>query len=122
MVLGPARVLATETKLEHGSGRPGHIIWITAAGRLKRVAPEQLRAASEREKLIAEFESPTPFSWTIHGLLQGVDRGQYDVYDDRSFDSKHEKGMKRSRSVGVFPSDTPRVARRQSSVQGGAPS
>lgn len=32
---GPARVLATESRVEIGTGRPSHVIWITAAGRLK---------------------------------------------------------------------------------------
>ena len=79
---GPGRVVATESFLDGDSARPGHIVWITAGGRLKRVAPEQLRLASETEKILAEADGPPRFDWTIQGMLQEVDRGQFDVYDD----------------------------------------
>lgn len=41
--LGPARVLATETRKEpDGSLRAGSIVWLYRAGRLIKAAPEQL--------------------------------------------------------------------------------
>ena len=41
--LGPARVLATETRKDlEGNLRPGSIVWLHRAGRLLRAAPEQL--------------------------------------------------------------------------------
>ena len=42
---GPARVLATETHSEDfpATRKPGSIVWLTAAGRLKRCSPHQLR-------------------------------------------------------------------------------
>lgn len=52
--LGPARVLATETRRDtEGNLRPGSIIWLHRAGRLLRAGPEQLRRASPYEQLEA---------------------------------------------------------------------
>jgi hypothetical protein len=70
--LGPARVLATETKPGQGNLRPGSIIWITRAGRLLRASPEQLRPASFREAAIEEIKSPINLPWTFSKLLQDV--------------------------------------------------
>ena len=96
---GPARILATETRIYSGTGRPGHIIWITAAGRLKRVAPEQIRLASEREKILAEVSGPGMFPWTIHGMLENVETGQFDTYNDILGSDKAEITAKRTRSL-----------------------
>ncbi|CAJ1330372.1 unnamed protein product, partial [Effrenium voratum] len=96
---GPARILATETRIYSGTGRPGHIIWITAAGRLKRVAPEQIRLASEREKILAEVSDPGMFPWTIHGMLEKVETGQFDTYNDIFGSDKAEITAKRTRSL-----------------------
>ena len=82
---GPARVLATETLSPSGNAEdsvPGKIIWIVAAGRLKRVSPEQLRLASPRERLIEEGTNPADFPWTIHGMLNKVEKGEFDNYED----------------------------------------
>ena len=32
--------------------KPGSIVWIVVAGRLKRCSPQQLRHCSEREKIL----------------------------------------------------------------------
>ncbi|CAJ1386889.1 unnamed protein product [Effrenium voratum] len=82
---GPARVLATETLSPSGNAEdsvPGKIIWIVAAGRLKRVSPEQLCLASPRERLIEEGTNPADFPWTIHGMLNKVEKGEFDNYED----------------------------------------
>ena len=107
---GPARILATETLLDGDTARPGHIIWITAAGRLKRVAPEQVRLASETEKILSEADKPPPhFDWTIQGMLQEVDRGQYDTYDDLVRADAPLSVVQRARSAG--PAVSRRTAR-----------
>ncbi|CAJ1424831.1 unnamed protein product, partial [Effrenium voratum] len=79
---GPARVLATETKLIGEEATPSRIIWIVAAGRLKRVSPEQLRMASPREVMIEEATRPASFPWTTHGMLEQVEKGEFDDYED----------------------------------------
>lgn len=50
---GPARVLATENKtdIELDTRKPGGVVWIVGAGRLKRCSPRRHRHCSEREKL-----------------------------------------------------------------------
>lgn len=98
---GPARIVATETSLDGTTARPGHIIWISAAGRLKRIAPEQVRIASETERILAEAGGPSPtFDWTVQGMLKEVERGQYDVFDDRSQADLPSSMPLRSRSSG----------------------
>ncbi|CAJ1376507.1 unnamed protein product [Effrenium voratum] len=79
---GPARVLATETKLIGEEATPSRIIWIVAAGRLKRVSPDQLRMASPREVMIEEATRPASFPWTMHGMLEQVEKGEFDDYKD----------------------------------------
>ena len=84
---GPARVLAMESRSEQGSDydirRPGHIVWVVAAGRLKRCSPHQLRHCSEREKIIAESSGGhVTAPWSFTSLLQLVRKGQYDSFDD----------------------------------------
>lgn len=47
--LGPARVLATETRVNSdGTIRPGSCVWLCKGNRIIKASPEQLRAASER--------------------------------------------------------------------------
>ncbi|CAJ1422108.1 unnamed protein product [Effrenium voratum] len=84
---GPARVLATETRtdLAGEERRPHNVVWIVTGARLKRCAPHQLRHASEREKAIADHVDSPVASWTFHSLLQGVESGQYDRFDNRMF-------------------------------------
>ena len=64
--LGPARVLATETRKDsEGNLRPGSIVWLHKAGRLLRAAPEQLRLASPYEQQIEALKGPVELPWTI---------------------------------------------------------
>ena len=81
---GPARVLATETRTETqpASKKPGSVVWIIAAGKLKRCSPHQLRHASEREKLISEHSDAITMPWSFTSLLHLVEKGQYQRFDD----------------------------------------
>ena len=64
--LGPARVLATETRKDsEGNLRPGSIVWLHKAGRLLRAAPEQLQLASPYEQQIEALKGPVELPWTI---------------------------------------------------------
>lgn len=77
--LGPARVLATETRKEpDGSLRAGSIVWLYRAGRLIKAAPEQLRPASDREEAWNELCEDKPIPWTISGILESSERKTYD--------------------------------------------
>lgn len=83
--LGPARVLATETRKEpDGSKRPGSCVWLYRGDRLIKAAPQQLRFASDREEAFAELEQPhKPLSWTISDTTLNSKRK---VYDDISLE------------------------------------
>lgn len=82
--LGPARVIATDTRREPDGGlRPASVIWIHRGGRLLRAAPEQLRHASQREQWIEELKGPVELPWTITSLASsGVRRGYIDISHD----------------------------------------
>lgn len=76
--VGPARVLAVETRVEEdGSLRPGSVVWLHHAGRLLKAAPEQLRAASDRELAVEELRGPTDIPWTITSLATHPARKTY---------------------------------------------
>ena len=76
--LGPARVIATETrKDEEGVLRPGSVVWVHRGGRLLRCAPEQLRKASPHEQQIEELHGPVELPWTITTLATDPSRRTY---------------------------------------------
>ena len=60
-------VLATETRSDAlgAERKPSNIVWIVTHGRLKRCSPDQLRHASERERLLAEGTDSPAASWTF---------------------------------------------------------
>ena len=121
---GPGRVLASETRSDSKGLRrkPAHIIWVVSHGRLKRCAPDQLRHASERERLLAENSESTSCAWTFHSLAQTLYKGEFEILDTHVFPEDEEaKGpprhQGRSRSLSR-PAErqprTPRVGRSQS--------
>ena len=69
--IGPARVLATETKLsETGERTPGQNIWIFRGTKLLKATPQLLRHASEREEAWAELKEDQPLPWTVTSILE----------------------------------------------------
>ena len=81
--LGPARILATETRKEpDGSLRPGSAIWLVRGRSLLKCCPEQLRRASSRETLLESLaqkdhrEDSTP--WTFHRVVEEVGGNRYE--------------------------------------------
>ena len=91
--LGPARVLATETRRgDDGSSRPGSAVWCVRGRQLIKCCPEQLRAASEREELLEALtkdhgQEPTP--WTFTKLATEIAGTQYqDVSGDKPTDNE----------------------------------
>ena len=76
--LGPARVLAVETREdEQGRLRPGSCIWLHRSGRLIKAAPEQLRAATSRERAVEELKGPCEIPWTITSLATHPQRSTF---------------------------------------------
>ena len=81
--LGPARVLATETRKEpDGSLRPGSAVWLVRGRSLLKCCPEQLRRASAREELLetlaqrSHHEAATP--WTFHRVVEEIGGNRYE--------------------------------------------
>ena len=77
---GPARVLACETKVTYDGHvrQPHHVAWLIAAGRLKKVHFNQMRHASERERLVAESTTQLTLPWTFQNLSRLINKGEYD--------------------------------------------
>ena len=77
--LGPARVLAMETKAdEAGTRRPGHAIWCVRGRSLIKCSPEQLRPASQREELVDTLTEEKSTPWTFTRLAEEVGGNQYE--------------------------------------------
>ena len=117
---GPARVLATETRseLDPPSRKPSSVIWIVAAGRLKRCSPQQLRHCSEKEKLLAEASEGVTMPWSFTSLLHLVERGQFEKYDnlqeDESNPSYREREARRSRTPARRSRSEPKAVKEAS--------
>ena len=92
---GPARVLATETRVtEEGTYRPGSTVWLIRGSRLIKANPRQLRRASVREELTEELVNPPNLPWTTTTLAEGLGERQYDdVTDDVPEDMEFEQGV-----------------------------
>ena len=72
------------------------------------MSPEQLRMASPREVMIEEATRPASFPWTMHGMLEQVEKGEFDDYEDLYPDGgliPPMQGVKRSRSQSVHRPD-----------------
>lgn len=76
--IGPARVLATETRQEDGKLKPGSVIWIHKSGRLLKASPEQLRKASPYEVMVEELQGPVELPWTITTIAADADRRTFE--------------------------------------------
>ncbi|OLP94836.1 Copia protein [Symbiodinium microadriaticum] len=77
--LGPARVLATETKRDsQGDLRPGSSIWCVRGRTLIKCAPEQLRPASHREELVEAMVESDGVPWTFTRVAQSIGGNQYE--------------------------------------------
>ena len=76
--LGPARVLATETRRsDSGELRPGSSVWLVRGRQLIKCAPEQLRLASQREELIEALAEDTKVPWTYTKVAQEIGGNQF---------------------------------------------
>ncbi|CAE7220198.1 RE1 [Symbiodinium sp. CCMP2592] len=96
--LGPARVLATETRREaDGTLRPGSAVWCVRGRSLLKCCPEQLRHASEREELLEGLakthgEPETP--WTFTKVAEEIGGNQYqDISDEKPEPSEWERSQ-----------------------------
>ena len=86
--LGPARILAVETRKDpEGNLRQGSAVWLVRGRALLKCCPEQLRRASEREELLEaiakdSFDGGTP--WTYNKVVEEIGGNQYeDISDEK---------------------------------------
>ena len=75
--IGPARVIATETRTWEGEWKPGSIVWLHRGGRLLKAAPEQLRKASPYKVQIEPLKGPVELPWAITSLATNRRRRTY---------------------------------------------
>ncbi|CAE7498754.1 unnamed protein product, partial [Symbiodinium sp. CCMP2456] len=79
--LGPARILAVESRKESdGSLRPGGAVWLVKGRSLLKCSPEQLRRASTREEVVEALSEPhqqqTP--WTFQTVAQQIGGNRFE--------------------------------------------
>lgn len=93
MFLGPARVLAVESKRdEDGSLRPGSSVWCVRGRRLVKCCPEQLRPATLREELVEHLSEPSQDTapWTFPRVRVVEQLGAHE-YEDVSMEVPTEE-------------------------------
>ena len=80
--LGPARILAVESKRDpDGSLLPKSSVWCIRGRQLLKCSPEQLRRASEREELleaVARDQGRDPTPWTFTRLASEIGGNQFE--------------------------------------------
>ena len=79
--LGPARILATETRQTPDGGvQPGGAVWLVKGRSLLKCSPEQLRRATEREELLEALSDPTDqqLTWTYHAVAKEIGGNRFE--------------------------------------------
>ena len=72
--------LAVETRVdEQGKLRPGICVWLHSGGKLIKAAPEQLRAATSRERAIEELQAPLKSHGPFRALLHIQKKKYHDI-------------------------------------------
>ena len=79
--LGPARILATETRRdETGNPSPGGSVWLVKGRNLLKCSPEQLRRATSREELVealaTKVDTATP--WTFQAVANQIGGNRFE--------------------------------------------
>ena len=79
--LGPARILATESRTDDsGEVRPGGAVWLVKGRSLLKASPEQLRRATQREELVEALTEnhaqQTP--WTFHAVAEQIGGNRFE--------------------------------------------
>ena len=102
--LGPARVIATESRPSDGEVIARNVVWLARGARLIKVTSQQLRPASTRELSVEELRNPTPIPWTLTSLTQGIKDFTYeDAVDEAPSDADHQQGANRQLQDDKMP-------------------
>ena len=102
---GPGRVLACETRVqEEGTKRvAASTVWVISQWRLKKFHRDQLRHASERERLIAE-QSPAPvMPWTFNALEALLQKGSFDDHTVDMMEKNFNKQQRKAKARAAMP-------------------
>ena len=95
--LGPARILATETRRdESGALRPGSAVWLVRGRQLVKCAPEQLRHASQREELVEALSEDNKIPWTFTKVASEIGGNQF---EDATADLPDEGEWRRAQDL-----------------------
>ena len=82
--VGPARILATEQKRdEQGHLTAGSSVWLVRGRRLLKCCPEQLRHASDREKILEELHAPDPQPWSFPCIADELGGNEYEDWSEQ---------------------------------------
>lgn len=113
--VGPARILATEQKRDtQGELLAGSSVWLVRGRRLLKCCPEQLRHASEKEKVIDELHSEEPQPWDFQRVASELGGNDYEDWSEspeeqewlRAGDPRHEwQPSVRQRGKRAMPPD-----------------
>ena len=77
--MGPARILAMETKREpDGTLKPGSSVWCVRGRQLVKCCVEQLRRASQREELVEALTEQDRTPWTYTRVAEQIGGNQYE--------------------------------------------
>ncbi|CAE7496334.1 RE1 [Symbiodinium sp. CCMP2592] len=95
--LGPARILAMETRRStDDEPRPAHSVWVVRGRHLMKCSPEQLRPASQREELVESLATRDQTPWTYMRLAEEIGGSQY---EDISTEVPSEQEWQRAQDV-----------------------
>ncbi|CAE7470144.1 RE1 [Symbiodinium sp. CCMP2592] len=95
--LGPARILAMETRRStDDEPRPAHSVWVVRGRHLMKCSPEQLRPASQREELVESLATRDQTPWTYTRLAEEIGGSQY---EDISTEVPSEQEWQRAQDV-----------------------
>ena len=76
--LGPARILATETKWDaDGALQPSSSVWLVRGRSLIKCAAEQIRRASIREELLESMDQSAQVPWTFTRVAEEIGGNRY---------------------------------------------
>ena len=94
--LGPARILATETRREkNGHLLPGSAIWLVRGRSLLKCSPEQLRRASPREELVEAMTPEAKTPWTFTRVASELGGNRYQDISGETQPTRHRIRHKR---------------------------
>ena len=99
--LGPARILATESRTSpDGSIRPGGSVWLVKGRSLLKAAPEQLRRATQREELLEAMAGPSEQQapWTFHAVAAQIGGNRFeDITTELPDEAEWRRAQQRKR-------------------------